>query len=89
MIHNLAVTGRHGAAGLQCDSKFPNPLQAGPDGLGAGMTVTVAAEEPAAAGDQAHHLAQFGRRFGRWAAVSHDPGGLPFPGVARFLSMTE
>lgn len=84
--HNSPVTGIQGSASLQGDGKFPNPLHAGPEGLGAGMTVAFAAKKAAEAGDQAHHLAQ-ARRGSRWRrAMSHDPGGLPFLGSEHHLA---
>jgi hypothetical protein len=50
------------------------------------MTVALACERAAEAGDQTRHLSQGGRDDGRWAAVGHDPGRLPFLRVAHPLT---
>ena len=86
ITHNLSVTGIHGTAGLQRDGKRSDLLHAFPDGLGTGVTVMVAPEKPAKAGDQPHHLTQGGWSFRRFGAVPDDPGGLPFLGIEHHVA---
>ena len=50
------------------------------------MAVVFAAEKAPEAGDQPHHLAQRWRGFGRWGAMGHDPGGLPFLGIEQHVT---
>src|SRR5512135_775039 len=73
-------------SGLESECEFTNSLHALPDGLGAGMTITLAPEKPAKARDQTHHQTQ-----GRWrvwwgASVRDNPGRLPFFGIKHHVA---
>jgi hypothetical protein len=77
ITHNSAGRDEDFLSDGDANGEFPNSLQADPQGLGAGLTLALAPEKTTEAGDSPHHLVQRGRRFGRWAALGHDPGGLP------------
>lgn len=88
ITHNLPIRINR-LADLNADGVVPDFLHAFPNRFGAGMAVAFAGQETAEAGNQAYHVAEFGRFGGRFLAfpsttlrTSFDnPRGLPFLGV--------
>ena len=78
ITHNLPTAGIGYFSSLEGEGEFPDSLHALPDGLGAGMTIPLAPEQPAKASDQAPPPAQRRWRDGRGTPVGDDPGRLPF-----------